>query len=51
MPAEAAGASFPLSSLQSQAAKQQWRRVADQFRPKMPKLAALMDEDETDVLA
>ncbi|GAC1532975.1 MAG: IS256 family transposase [Thermoleophilaceae bacterium] len=33
------------------AAKMQWRRVADQFRPKMPKLAALMDDAEADVLA
>ena len=32
-------------------AKQQWRRVADQLRPKVPKLAALMDEAEDDVLA
>src|SRR6187401_2092105 len=32
-------------------AKQQWRRVADQLRPKVPKLAALMDEAEPDVLA
>jgi transposase-like protein len=31
----------------SDAAKQQWRRVADQLRPKLPKLAALMDEAET----
>jgi len=30
---------------------QQWRRVADQLRPNVPKLAALMDEAETDVLA
>ena len=29
----------------------QWRRVADQLRPKVPKLAAMMDEAETDVLA
>ena len=29
----------------------QWRRVADQLRPKVPKLAALMDEAEPDVLA
>jgi hypothetical protein len=29
----------------------QWRRVADQLRPKLPKLAALMDEAEPDVLA
>jgi putative transposase len=33
------------------AAKAQWRRVADQLRPKLPKLAAFMDEAETDVLA
>ena len=34
-----------------EAARTQWRQVADQLRPKMPKLAALMDEAETDVLA
>ena len=33
------------------AARAQWRRVADQLRPKLPKLAALMDEAEIDVLA
>jgi transposase-like protein len=33
------------------AARAQWRLVADQIRPKVPKLAALMDEAETDVLA
>ena len=33
------------------AARQQWRRVADQFRAKMPKLAVLMDNAEEDVLA
>ena len=33
------------------AAGAQWRRVADQLRPKLPKLAALMDEAEPDVLA
>jgi len=32
-------------------ARQQWRRVADQLRPKVAKLAALMDEAEPDVLA
>ena len=32
-------------------ARAQWRRVADQLRPKVPKLAALMDEAESDVLA
>ena len=34
-----------------QAARTQWRRVADQLRPKVPKLADLMDEAEPDVLA
>jgi putative transposase len=33
------------------AAKSQWRKVADQLRSKLPKLAALMDEAEQDVLA
>jgi len=33
------------------AAKAQWRQVADQLRPRVPKLAALMDEAEPDVLA
>jgi putative transposase len=32
-------------------ASQQWRKVADQLRPNLPKLAAFMDEAETDVLA
>jgi putative transposase len=32
-------------------ARAQWRQVADQLRPKVPKLAALMDEAEADVLA
>jgi transposase-like protein len=35
----------------AEAAKRQWRLVADQIRPKVPKLAALMDEAEPDVLA
>jgi transposase-like protein len=35
----------------AEAARQQWRRVADQLRPKLPKLAMLMDEAENDVLA
>jgi transposase-like protein len=35
----------------AEAAGQQWRRVADQLRPKLQKLALLMDEAETDVLA
>ncbi len=33
------------------AAHAQWRTVADQLRPKVPKLAALMDGAEEDVLA
>jgi transposase-like protein len=32
-------------------AKAQWRLVADQMRPKLPKLATLMDTAEEDVLA
>lgn len=35
----------------AEAAKSQWRKVADQLRPTLPKLATLMDEAETDVLA
>jgi len=35
----------------AEGAKQQWRTVADQLRPKVPKLAALMDSAEEDVLA
>ena len=34
-----------------EAASQQWRSVADQMRPTLPKLAVLMDEAEPDVLA
>ena len=33
------------------AAKAQWRSIADQLRPKLPKLASYLDEAETDVLA
>ena len=33
------------------AARKQWREVADQVRPRVPKLGALMDEAEADVLA
>src|SRR3954454_22836717 len=33
------------------AAHQVWRQVADQLRPRWPKLSALMDESEHDVLA
>jgi putative transposase len=35
----------------AEAAKTQWRKVADQLRPKLPKLAAFMDAAEADVLA
>src|SRR6476619_7308159 len=35
----------------AEAASKQWCQVADQLRPKMPKLAAFMDEAEADVLA
>jgi putative transposase len=35
----------------AEAACKQWRQVADQLRPKVPKLAAFMDEAEADVLA
>ncbi len=35
----------------AEAAKTQCRKVADQLRPKLPKLAAFMDEAEDDVLA
>ncbi len=34
-----------------EAAHDQWRVVADHFRTKLPKLAALLDESENDVLA
>jgi hypothetical protein len=35
----------------AEAARQTWRHVADQLRPRWPKLAALMDDSEHDVLA
>ena len=35
----------------AEAAKSQWRKVADQLRPTLPRLSGLMDEAETDVLA
>jgi putative transposase len=35
----------------AEAARAQWRRVSDQLRPKLPKLAAFLDEAEADVLA
>jgi transposase-like protein len=35
----------------AEAARSQWRQVADQLRPRVPKLAHMMDEAEADVLA
>jgi putative transposase len=35
----------------AESARQQWRRVADGFRVRFPKLAELMDEAEEDVLS
>ena len=35
----------------AETARTQWRQVADQLRPKVPKLAHLMDDAEPDVLA
>jgi transposase-like protein len=32
-------------------ARQQWRHVADELRPRVPKLAELLDQAEADVLA
>jgi uncharacterized NAD(P)/FAD-binding protein YdhS len=36
---------------EAEGAKRQWRTVADQLRPRVPKLAALMDAADEDVLA
>lgn len=41
----------PFAEADVGAAKRQWRNVADQLRPRVPKLAALMDSAENDVLA
>jgi transposase-like protein len=35
----------------AEAARETWRHVADQLRPRWPKLARLMDDSEHDVLA
>ena len=57
MPAGAAGASSRPSSpppsprTTPTTLRAQWRQVADQVRPKLPKLAALLDEAEKDILA
>ena len=39
------------AQLDAESAHEQWRRVADGFRSRFPKLADLMDEAEEDVLA
>jgi transposase-like protein len=41
----------PFLQSDAEAASQTWRQVADQLRPRWPKLAALMDDSEHDVLA
>lgn len=41
----------PFAQDEAEQVRAQWRRVIDQFRPKIPKLAALMDEAEPDMLA
>ena len=53
MPARAAGAfiATAFAADDAPAARAQWRRVADQFRPAVPKLAMPMHEAEPDVLA
>ena len=45
----AAGPAFAQET--PEAASTQWRAVADQIRPKVPKLATIMDDAEPDVLA
>src|SRR5437879_4709222 len=35
----------------AEATRAQWRKVDDQLRPKLPKLAAFLDDAETDVVA
>jgi putative transposase len=37
--------------VEADAAREQWRRIADGFRPRYPRLADLLDAAETDVLA
>jgi putative transposase len=43
------GTAFAQDSAET--AKAQWRKIADQLRPTVPKLGRFMDEAETDVLA
>src|SRR5512143_2911002 len=57
MPARAVAAWFrpssppPSAQNDADAARTQWRKVADQLRPTIRRLAEFMDEAETDVLA
>ncbi len=46
-----AGIGTAYAQEENAAAHAQWRTVADQIRPKVPRLAALMDAAEEDVLA
>lgn len=41
----------PFAQNDAETARKQWRHVADELRPRVSKLAALMDEAEADVLA
>src|SRR5438270_10773023 len=41
----------PFAQDDAEAARSQWRQIADQLRPRVRKLAELMDEAESDVLA
>jgi putative transposase len=42
---------WPFAQDTAEAASTQWRAVADQIRPRVPKLATFMDDAEHDVLA
>lgn len=46
-----AGIGTAFAEADADAARKQWRAVADQLRPRVPKLAALMNNAEADVLA
>ena len=50
-PSGATEAAEAVLMVTAEAASAQWRAVTDQIRPKVPKLAAIMDEAEHDVLA
>jgi hypothetical protein len=41
----------PSFSQRVKGARAQWRRIAEQLRPKLPKLASFLDDAEADVLA